>query len=118
MDGRLGDEEEEDPWPRLVPHQAGAAGPGARPGAGHQLLHRQLRPQGQRPGRQVRSRGYHDDDGDAFLCFSLSDEAAPVIPGRSGDRGLAASSEQTQAAESLGSDQWQTLVQRTELGAG
>ena len=50
-------------------HQAGATWPGARPGAGHKLLHRQLRPQGQCPGRQVSAGADQDDDDDMF--FSL-----------------------------------------------
>ena len=54
MDGRLGESAEASPRSRLVPGEAGAAGAGARGHAGHQLLHRQLRAQGQRPGRQVR----------------------------------------------------------------
>ena len=53
MDGRLGESAEASPRSRLVPGEAGAAGAGARGHAGHQLLHRQLRAQGQRPGGQV-----------------------------------------------------------------
>ena len=40
------------------------------------------------------------------------------MPGRTGDPGVAASSEQLEASEKLRSEEWETLVERTELGAG
>ena len=40
------------------------------------------------------------------------------MPGRTGDPGVAASSEQLMAADKLRSKEWETLVERTELGAG
>ena len=53
-----------------------------------------------------------------FLFSSLSSDEAAGIPGRTGDRGVAASTEQLEAAERLGSGKWETLVERAELGAG
>ena len=50
--------------------------------------------------------------------FSLSSDEALVIPGRTGDPGVAASSEQLMMAEKLRSEEWETLVERMELGAG
>ena len=60
----------------------------------------------------------HQDDGVNISVSSLSSDEAAVIPGRTGDRGVAASTEQLEAAERLGSGEWETLVERAELGAG
>ena len=40
------------------------------------------------------------------------------MPGRTGDQGVAASSEQLEASEKLRTEECETLVERTELGRG